>query len=145
MLKDIVPVKRKIKVDEKNDFEVQGLTLEALMKVFGENQVMMNKLFNGEMGIAHIIVAAPMLAASLIAEASGEPDAVEQARLLPAGIQALALEDIWDLTVAREDDIKKLFGRLDELGKSLGLQVPQVSGDDKKEQKTSGKEKSATQ
>ena len=112
MLEDIGELKSEIKLPNGKSFDVWGLSLEDLVVLLKDHSKELGKLFNGEVDINTVTAEAPELAYSIIAVAAKEPDNVDYVRKLGAGLQAEALEAIWDLTIPNEEALGKLVNRL---------------------------------
>lgn len=125
MLADLVPEKRKILFND-GEFEVRGLTVSDLGKLIKDFRKEMAEWFmQDEIDIEKIVTESPDLVAYVIALAAGEPDQRSKVELLPVGIQAQALEDIWDMTNLEASTVGKIAAGLAtwaaELTSKLGV------------------------
>ncbi|AEY69565.1 tail protein [Burkholderia phage vB_BceS_AH2] len=112
--------------EEEQFFAVRGVNLVDIRALLVKHSSEMARLFDvfangGEVkldpesiaaaasSVAGLINQAPALVADLIAMASGEEDAFEQALALPFPVQVDALTKIGKLTFASEDSAKKFL------------------------------------
>jgi len=112
-LADLVVIKEKVETPGGN-FEVQGLTLEALAGLLKEHATELSKLFDGELDFAILLKESPELVSKLIAYAAGEPEQLENVKSLPFGVQLIAMKKVWDLTAVDIDELGNLFRNLME-------------------------------
>lgn len=112
MLKDIVISTKTVKVDEKQSFEVGGLTLTQIGTLAKENFEPLNKLMEGKLDIQNVDKEYPEFLAKVVAAACGEPDEWEVIQKLPFPVQLVAFEGCWDLTVPDYESLKKLVERI---------------------------------
>jgi hypothetical protein len=128
-LKDLKLPTAEIEVPGSGSFTVRGLSFVDLrtlsLKYSDEISSLFELLAQGRSGnvdvenaaalAAHLIQQAPAVAAEIIAIASGEDDAFEQALALPFPIQVEALKKIGLLTFATEDSAKKFVATVNSL------------------------------
>lgn len=112
MLKDIVISTKTIMVDEKQSFEVGGLTLTNIGTLAKENFEPLNKLMEGNLDIQNIDKEYPEFLAKVVAAACGEPDEWKKIHTFPFPVQLVAFEACWDLTVPDYESLKKLVERI---------------------------------
>jgi len=110
-LADLVAIRDTVETPGGN-FEVQGLTLEALAGLMGEHSEELSSLFDGKLDFAVLIKESPALVSKLIAYAAGEPKEIDKVRALPFGMQLIAMKKIWDLTAVDIDELGNLFRNL---------------------------------
>lgn len=116
MLKDIVVQKKTVEVPGQTaSFDVQGLSLETITSLLESYSPELTAIFNGEADPTTLVTKSPLFVASLVALAADEPDAIDTVRKLPFGVQLIALEAVWDLTLPDPDSLGKLVDRVIEL------------------------------
>ena len=120
-LKDLKLPTAEVEVPGGGSFAVRGLSFTDIRALFIKHSAEVNSVFTliarGKEGsatpeeasetVAHIINTAPALVAEVIAVASGEEDAFEEALALPFPVQVDALKKIGQVTFGSEDGLKK--------------------------------------
>jgi len=91
-----------------HEFSVRGLTVCGLAKIASTFKSELVGLFEGTSDLDQMLIGSPLFVATVISHASGEPDQVDKAKELPAGVQLMALKEIWDLTVGEPEELGKL-------------------------------------
>ncbi len=119
-LANLVAITEKIESPH-GDFEVRGLTLQALAGLLKDHAEELSKLFDGEIDFQAVVREFPDLVAMLIAQAAGEPEYVDNVKELPFGVQLNAIEKIWNLTAV---DVEELGNLIRSLTKGMENLVP---------------------
>jgi len=112
MLKDITIQTVKIKLPNKESFNVQGLNLTSLGVLVGEYKEPLEALMENRLDLNNIAESYPDFMAKVIAMSANEPDEWEKVKALPFPTQLLAFESCWDLTIPDYDSLKKLIERI---------------------------------
>jgi len=138
-LRDIVDIAVTIKVNDKQSFDVRGLSTQDLAILSVDYDKNLTDLFSGNVEFSKMIKDAPLFAAKIIAIAADDPEGLERASKLVFGVQAKALKEIYDLTFPDEDFLGELLGQLTDallkLQEKLVIEKPQ----EPKEKKPIGK------
>lgn len=110
-ISDVMPLPGKVSTGN-GEFEVHGLPLPAVVRLIQQYRANFARLLvlgsNGQPDYSEILSVAPEMVTDIILLASrneGDDEQREAARLLPSGVQLLALETIWKMSVV---DSKKL-------------------------------------
>lgn len=132
-LRNIVIARTRITIDEKQGFEVRGISLFDIMSVLNDYGPQMALMFGKVMAqkaerngldnaavrkaIADVSGEFPDVLAAAIALASDDytPETVQIAKQLPLMNQIEAIEAIFALTFRSEGDVKKLIESLTEM------------------------------
>jgi len=122
-LADLVAIKEKIESPH-GDFEVQGLTLEALAGLLKEHTKEIASLFDGKLDFTELLKESPVLVAKLIAYSAGEPEHIDNVKSLPFGVQLIALQKIWELTAVDTAELGNMIRSLTEGMENLDLPAP---------------------
>ena len=132
-LKSYRPPKADIPLPGGDSFAVRGVSLAdvmALTETHGRTLAEMYNHFQGQEGFElddvgavsqSLVAVAPDLAAAIIAMASGEADATEEAAALPFPVQVEALESIGRLTFETSSPKKLLEIAIRTLQNTTGL------------------------
>lgn len=122
-LRDIKLATASVEIPGNDDLVVRGLSVAHLSALAGTHLAVLTMLFNkamagkqsldmndeGVLALGNtVLVAAPSLAADVIAMGSGDPSATDIASLLPFPVQLDALEKIIRLTFATEGALKNV-------------------------------------
>jgi hypothetical protein len=101
------------------EFEVRGLTLPQIVKLIQQHRVDFARLLvlgsGTEPDYSQVVDLAPVMVSEVIAMAAGvENDAeeTEAIKKLPAGVQLIALEKVWTLTVVDPKNFKALLQKV---------------------------------
>jgi len=119
-LADLVAIKEKIESPH-GDFEIQGLTLEALAGLMKEHTSELSSMFDGKLDFTELLKESPDLVAKLIAYSAGEPEHVANVKLLPFGVQLIALQRIWKLTAVDTEELGNMLRSLTKGMENLDL------------------------
>jgi hypothetical protein len=118
-LRDIVPVTVPVKVGDKQEFQVSGISVQQLSSLLTTNKTEVNALITSGMDIKSAVLEYPEFVARMIAMASGDEGAIEQAKALPMGVQIDALSTIWELTIPDPSVVGKLLALVGVLVRKL--------------------------
>lgn len=140
------PPTRTVPLGDGNSIIVRGLSLDdtgrlvsmhrdAIEAVFIRFMIESNRAAEGEGWteritvdfVINVLAEAPLVASSVISYAADEPDAFEQAMLLPMPVQIAALKAIGELTFTDEATIKKIVADVQEIIASLNPTVSTMS------------------
>ena len=108
------------------EFEVNGLTLPQVTKLISRHKTEFARLLvmgaDGQPNYAEIVDVAPQMVSEIIAMAAGvadEFDEVQAIGQLPAGVQLIALSEIWRLTVVDPKNFQALLQTLIERARDV--------------------------
>jgi len=122
-LRDLVLLDAKVALPGGGLLTVHGLTLNEVAVLMKDHLDVLDLLFTGAVSLTDLLADFPEFCAKIISMghsgvAEYEED-MDTARKLPFGVQLLAMEAIWDLSVPSGEVLGKLLGRLESLPSHL--------------------------
>lgn len=111
------------------EFEVTGLTLPQITELINRHRMEFARLLvlgsNDEPNYSELVDLAPLMVADVVAMAAGvsmnDTEEMDAIKRLPAGVQLIALEKIWTLTVVDPKNFKALLQKVTGGLNSLAL------------------------